>query len=247
MRKGFLFIVVGMLSSVLAAAPVFYVAPGTGSTLDGDFQTAAGGVIDEFDFEVDYAAGDNLDNFVSVLWPWITVDVGLGGLKEGGGNGTAPTARISDGGGSWAPTDPGTVGGNALVNRDSAGAIYSQIVFQFSSDDNVTAFGAWIFDIDASTAESFRMIATEIGGATLFYSNILESGDGTAHVEGFLGVVSTVGLTSVAFEVLDRGTLEPVAREFAIDNVQLVPAPGALLLGSMGMGIVGWLRKRRML
>ena len=246
MRKEFLLIVVVMLSSVLAAAPSFYVESGTDSTLDIGFQTAAGGVFDEFGFEA-YADGFNLDSFDSVLWTHITVDVGLGGIKEGGTPGTATTARISDGGGSWDSTETGTVNGNALVNRDPAGVIHSQITFQFSSDDNVTAFGGWIYDNNASTAESFRMIATEIGGAT-FTSGILESGNGTAHaVEGFLGVVSTVGLTSVAFEVLDSYTLEPVARYFEVDNVQLVPAPGALLLGSMGMGIVSWLRRRRML
>ena len=53
--------------------------------------------------------------------------------------------------------------------------------------------------------------------------------------------------TAISRAVIDFN--QCYARRFAIDNLatNTVPAPGAILLGSLGAGCVGWLRRRRTL
>lgn len=246
MEKAAVFLMVVGAASTALAAPAYYVSPnlypGSSSTNDLAWQAAVGS-FSERDFDAGPAGWFQL----SVGDSYVTVGTTLGGLGGESGN---PEIFAGGWGGPANGSVYGTVYGNALLNRDQAGAIHSDMVFTFSQP--VAGVGAWLYDDGSATAESMILQITEVGNVVT-NSLLLESGNGPGHfVEGFLGATSSVGITEARFIVVDAQG-NPVQRVFELDHLQwgrpvpAVPAPGAVLLGGIGVSLVGYLRRRRSL
>jgi hypothetical protein len=242
-RATVVLLVVGAASTALAA-PTFFVSPNaypaSGSANDLAWQAAVG----SFN-EVDFDSLPTGQYLVGITDPYVSITTTLGGPD--GGN---PETFAGSWGGAAAGSVYGTVYDVALLNQDQSGAVHSDFVFTF--DQPIAGVGAWLYDNNASTAESMILQVTEVGGG-VSASSLLESGDGTNHfVEGFLGATSTLGITEARFIVVD-GQGNPLQRYFELDHLQwgqpapVIPAPGAILLGGMGVSLVGYLRRRRSL
>jgi hypothetical protein len=232
-------VVFGCSTSAALAVPTFFVAPNahpaTSSTLDTAWQAAVGGFT-EFNFDA-FANGST----VSALTAG-SLGISIGLQSPGNASGAEIFFGAYAGGGGIL----GTVSGGALLNRN-AGSQYGEMTFGFSSP--VQGFGAWIFDNNLSTPESFQLSVTEADTAVTT-SAILESGNGLPHfVEGFIGVTSLLGITDVSIQLLDGTTGNRVNnRFFEVDHVQVATAiaePGTLALFGLGLAGLGFARRRK--
>jgi hypothetical protein len=119
-----------------------------------------------------------------------------------------------------------TDGTGALSYDDNGGSIGT--FFSFASP--ITAFG-----LDITTHPD----STVTIGGSVSDSLVL-----TADTPSFWGVIDTAGITSISFDASGGPNLGFDAVSF---DQAVIPAPGAILLGSIGISLVGWLRRRRTL
>jgi len=104
-------------------------------------------------------------------------------------------------------------------------------------------------DNEIATLKAFDSFGTLLGSTTVQAtrgSRTVMVGGNPINMPTDIAFLSLSGIGEIAYAEF---TFTNTVGFFGIDDVEFtpIPAPGAILLGSIGVGLVGWLRRRRTL
>jgi hypothetical protein len=166
------------------------------------------------------------------------------------------TVSHSDPGGtgitSWGPTDGSAF---ALVKTNGAGSI-TQLYQSFYATAGADLSFDYFWDSqdyvpfdDMATGTLLAGMGTGGPLVTTLFSENINSDPADYWGTPWTSVSYTIANSGVyTLLITNMNSLDSILDSYVgIDNVNVIPAPGAILLGSIGVGFVSWLRRRRTL